>query len=124
MTGKTRWLQGRERRKGEKRGRRTLFDSPVEPKAIKLPVEQVAYIEKIGGVRGKSHGLRVIVLAYSETDGVDLVDCVKGYKIRRTSFSLTKNILSIAEDASSGGYTLGLRMIIKAAMEGKFDVAP
>lgn len=117
------WLIDRARQDGETRGRKTLFTGPLEPRAIKLPIQQMAFIKKVGS-GNQSHGIRILALSYdAAADQVELVDYKRGsYVVKRTSYSLPQSIIEIAAKAGDGRYMRGFRLIVKAAMDGKFVV--
>ena len=125
MSGKSKWLQARARKPGETRGRDTLFDEPLLPRAVKLPEAQARFIRDVGGDEGQSHGLRLLTLAYRTAvdagQEIELTDYERGsYTVNRTSYGVPKSILDIAKEAGGGAYMRGFRLIVKAAMEGKF----
>lgn len=121
----SKWKEERLRKYGEVRGRKAIYGEPLEPYAIKLPIQQVEYLDSIPGADGRSHALRSVLLSYRDAgDGIVLDDYERGsYTVRRTGYSLPKAAVEVADDAGSGAYMVGMRMIIKGAIDGKFDVA-
>ena len=113
-------------------GRRLLFDEKIPRRNLKLTVSMLKFLDKVsarspsGSLR--SHGLRVVLSSYkAAVDGgaaVELVDRKQNKKkaLPRTSFALPDYHFSIGSEAAGGRGATGIRMIVMAAMDGKFSV--
>ncbi len=113
-------------------GRRLLFDEKIPRRNLRLTKEQLVFLVKVSkqsrSGQGHSHGLRVVLSSYkAAVDGgavVELVDRKQNKKkaLPRTSFALPDYHFYIGSEAAGGRGATGIRMIVMAAMDGKFAV--